>query len=709
VPFPPRPRALPVGARKWARLAGGSIVAGTLIAAGVRTGIAAAADGQTAPGASDSASGYDWSGLRFGLDLGDAWGSSEWRVVAASAGSAPASGSFSLSHPVDTFFQSGSFFGGLHAGYDRQLGSLVLGGEAQVSFPSFPNVAGISLGGASGLRSPSGADELYGENLLYFGGLRGRIGYAHGDFLLYAAAGLAFAYDQSTLTQPADAVSPGSPLFWRLGWNLGAGVEVPIAARWTAGLEYSRSRFGSRSVLFGSTGQRFDSDLSLQELHLGLSYRFGGAADGLALGDPFLASVADRLAFHGEATFTYQGNAAFPSPYEGANSLPGAAEAREIADASLFAGARLWQGAEIWINPALDQGFGLADTHGVAGFPSAEAYKFGSNYPYTVLQRYFIRQTIDLGGPQEAVSAGSDQFAETQSSNRLVVTLGSFGINDIFDTNDYANDPARDFLNWSVINAGTFDYAGNAWGYTDGLAVEWYEGRYVTRAGIFDLSVTPAGGVSPTSYGLDDSFDQFQWVAEVEERHHLWGEPGDIKVTGFLSRGRAGRFIDAIDLAAASGQPADITAVRRYTSRPGVSVNLQQQVTADLGVFARVGWADGSVEPWDFTDIDRTVSGGISLSGTSWKRPQDTVGVAAVINGISGVHEAFLNDGGLGILVGDGKLPHPGLEKILESYYSFALRPATALSVDYQLIDDPGYNTDRGPVNVLTLRIHWEF
>lgn len=688
-------------------------MAGTLVSVCLHAGIAIAADGQTAPstsaGASGSGSGYDWSGFHFGLDLGDAWGSSQWRVVDAPVGTAPASGSLSLSQPVDTFFQSGSFFGGLHAGYDRQIGRLVLGGEAQVSFPSFPNLAGFSIGGASRLRSSTGADELYGENLLYFGSLRGRIGYASGDFLLYAIGGLAFTYDQSTLTSPADAASPDAPLLWRLGWNLGAGVEVPLGGRWTAGLEYSLSRFGRQSVLFGSAAQRFDSDLSLQELHLALSYRFGAAADGLAPGEPFLASVADRLAFHGEAVFTYEGNAAFTSPYEGANSLPGAAEAREIADTSLFAGMRLWSGAEIWLNPAIDQGFGLGNTHGAAGFPSAAAYKFGSNYPYTLLQRYFIRQTIDLGGAQEAVTAGSDQFAETQTSNRLVLTAGSFGVNDIFDTNDYANDPARDFLNWSVINAGSFDYAGNAWGYTDGLALEWYQGRYVMRAGVFDLSSTPAGGLSPTAYGLDSSFDQLQWVAEAEERHHLWGEPGDIKVTGFLSRGRAGRFIDAIDLAAAIGQPADITAVRRYTGRPGVSVNLQQQVTADLGLFARLGWADGSVEPWDFTDIDRTVSGGISLSGTSWKRPRDTVGIAAAINGISGVHEAYFNDGGLGILVGDGKLPHPGLEKILESYYSFALLPSTALSVDYQLIDDPGYNTDRGPVNVLTLRLHWEF
>ena len=687
------------------------LVAATLAAglatAGARAGTAPVNAAETPPSTSRDGPAVDWNGWFFGAQMGDAWGRAKW--TATGAGGAAVSGSLGLSEHVDLFNQSGSYFGGLHAGYDRVLPSgIVLGGEAQVSFPSFPNLAGISVGGTSSLRSPSGEAEQYGENMLYFGSLRGRIGFAAGDFLLFATGGLSFAYDQLTLA-PAGGGPSESPLLSRSGWNLGAGVEIPVGARWTAGLEYSLSRFGRRSVLFGSNGQRFASALSLQELHLGLAYRFGESASAATLGSSLLAAAADRLVLHGQATFTYQGNAPFRSPYAGTNSLPGAAEAREVADASLSAGMRLWRGAEIWINPALDQGFGLANTHGVAGFPSAEAYKFGANYPYALLQRYFIRQTIDLGGRREAVAAGSNQFAGAQTANRLVVTLGSFAISDLFDTNEYANSPERDFLNWSVINAGTFDYAGNAWGYTDGLALEWYEGRYVLRAGIFDLSATPAGGNSPTAYGLDSSFRQFQWVAEIEEHHELWGEPGDIKITGFLSRGRAGRFSNAIDLAAVTGQPANINAVRRYTGRPGVSINLQQQVTADLGVFARAGWADGSVEPWDFTDIDRTVSGGISLSGASWGRPRDTVGIAAALNDISRVHQAFLNAGGLGILIGDGKLPHPGLEKILESYYSYALLPSTHLSFDYQLIDDPGYNADRGPVNVFAVRIHWQF
>ena len=138
-------------------------------------------------------------------------------------------------------------------------------------------------------------------------------------------------------------------------------------------------------------------------------------------------------------------------------------------------------------------------------------------------------------------------------------------------------------------------------------------------------------------------------------------------------------------------------------------MNIEQEITPNLGAFVRAGWADGNIEPYEFTDVDRTVAGGISLNGKQWGRPDDTVGIAGVVNGISSVHEAFLNDGGLGILVGDGQLPHPGLEQIFETYYSYAISASTKVTFDYQLIVNPGYNTDRGPVNVFAGRFHTQF
>jgi high affinity Mn2+ porin len=103
------------------------------------------------------------------------------------------------------------------------------------------------------------------------------------------------------------------------------------------------------------------------------------------------------------------------------------------------------------------------------------------------------------------------------------------------------------------------------------------------------------------------------------------------------------------------------------------------------------------------------VQAGVSVSGKLWGRPGDRVGVAGIINGISKDRAEFLNLGGLGILIGDGQLPHPGLEKILDAYYSYALTSSTKLSLDYQFIDNPAYNTDRGPVNLFTGRLHWQF
>ena len=370
---------------------------------------------------------------------------------------------------------------------------------------------------------------------------------------------------------------------------------------------------------------------------------------------------------------------------------------------------RLWKGAELWIDPEIDQGFGVGNTRGAAGYASGEAYKLGDTYPYARVQRYFVRQTIDLGGETEKVDADLNQFAGAQTADRLVLTVGKYTITDLFDTNKYANNPKSDFLNWSLVNAGTFDYAGDGWGFTYGAAAEWYQGRWTLRGGAFDLSQTPAGGNSALGGSNDTTFNNFELLAEVEHRHELWGQPGKLKVTGYLERGSMGSYSDAIQLARATGQPADIVAVRNYQSRPGASANLEQQVSEDIGVFARAGWADGTKEPWDFTDIDRTMSAGVSVAGKQWGRPDDRVGVAGVINGISSVHEAFFNAGGLGMLVGDGRLPNPGLEKIFEAYYSYSVSASTKLSIDYQFIDNPAYNTDRGPVNLLACRFHWQF
>jgi len=641
-----------------------------------------------------AASEYDWTGFYVGGHLGYAWGSSNWTTTPGAAGS------LDMFQGFDVFKGTGSFFAGLQAGYDYMLPNrFVIGAEADASFPSIQNPEGISIGGTSTFSSPVGP-ESYSETVLSSGTVRGRIGYAPGNWLLYATGGFAWTYDQLTLTQLA-AGTTDMPFLWRLGWAAGAGVEVPVAPHWTASIQYLYSDYGHSNVLFANAGQQIDSDLSLQELRAGLNYRFGD--DAAPANVSARTPDSDIVNFHGQTTFTWQGYPAFRSPYEGTNSLPGSGEGRETLDATLYAGVRLWDGAELWLNPEIDQGFGIGNTLGIAGYTSGEAYKIGFAYPYTRLQRAFIRQTIDLGGETQKVDAGINQFAGSQTANRLVITVGKFSVADIFDNNKYAHDPRNDFLNWAIIDTGTFDYAAEPWGYTLGAAAEWYQGDWTLRGGLFDLSILP------NNLELDPTFDQFQWVGEIERRYELWGHPGKIAVTGFLSRGRMGSFADAIALADITGGPADIAAVRQYQSRGGVSINLEQEITADLGAFVRAGWANGDIEPYEFTDIDRTAAAGLSLNGKQWGRPDDTVGVAGVVNGISKIHEEFLNDGGLGILVGDGMLPHPGLEQIIETYYSYALSASTHLTADYQYIANPGYNEDRGPVNVFSARMHWQF
>ena len=409
-----------------------------------------------------------------------------------------------------------------------------------------------------------------------------------------------------------------------------------------------------------------------------------------------------RYAVHGQATVVLQATPAFASPYAGPNSLT-PRQAKETVDITLYAGVRPWAGGELWVNPEIDQGFGLSNTLGVAGFPSAEAYKVGRNAPYTRLQRLFLRQTIDLGGAREAVAGVANQLAGSRTADRLVLTVGKFGVGDVFDTNSYAHDPRADFLNWSAVDTGSFDYAADAWGYSTGIAAEWYRAAWTLRLGAFNLSKVPNGETLETGFG------QYQLDAEVEHRHQLAGRPGAVRVTLFRNRGRFGRFDEALALAARTGDAADTGLVRSRRTRAGIGINVEQAASDTLGVFARAGIADGQIEPYDFTDIDRTAQAGLSLRVAGWGRGGDTLGAVVIVNAISRAHQRYLDAGGLGVLVGDGRLPNPGAERIGEAYYKIAAARGLELTVDYQFIANPGYNRDRGPANVFAFRVHGAF
>ncbi|HWY15815.1 MAG TPA: carbohydrate porin [Rhizomicrobium sp.] len=423
---------------------------------------------------------------------------------------------------------------------------------------------------------------------------------------------------------------------------------------------------------------------------------------GAAFADDSGAAPED-WSLHGQATFTDQYHPAFRSSYRGRNSLDPGSRGDETLDLTLFAGLRLWDGGEAYFDPEIDQGFGLSNTLGVAGFPSGEAYKIGSAMPYFRVQRLFLRQTFDLDGQVQQIEPDANQLGGTRMANNVVVTLGKLTVTDIFDTNAYAHDPKKDFLNWAIIDAGAFDYAADSWGYSYGIATEWTQSWWTLRAGLFDLSTIP------NEPQLETGFAQFELLVEAEERHTLWGEDGKVKLLGFLNRGRMGDYNDALQLALVTHSTPSTASVRQYASRPGGAINLEQQIDDTLGVFARASLNDGSKEAYEFTEIDKSLSMGIALKGTRWGRQNDTVGIAGEIGDISSSAQAYFAAGGLGILIGDGRLPHYGPEQIVETYYSAQLTSWLAASADYQFIDNPAYNRDRGPVSVLGARLHAEF
>lgn len=415
--------------------------------------------------------------------------------------------------------------------------------------------------------------------------------------------------------------------------------------------------------------------------------------------DKDAAQTPQVYAIHGQATFVVQGVGGFASPYAGENSLR-PHDLRETLDVTLYLGLLPWRGAEIWVNPEVDQGFGLSNTFGAGGFPSAEAYKVGKASPYAKLHRAFIRQTIALGGGAVAQDAGINQLRAITTANRITITAGKMGVVDIFDTNAFAHDPRGDFLNWSLVDTGSFDYAANAWGYTYGIAAEWYQGPWTLRAGVYNLSKVPNG------IALESDFSQNAVIVEGERRFAVHGRPGAVRITGFRNRGLFARFDDAL---AAGGSAPDLAPARRMQDRLGMAINAEQDVTGDLGVFARAGVSDGRIETYDFTDIDRSIAIGGALKGKAWGRPQDTLALAGVINGISAAHRRWLAAGGLGTLVGDGALPHPGDERIIEAYYAWRPVGWGSFTLDYQHIANPGYNRDRGAANILALRLHAGF
>jgi high affinity Mn2+ porin len=403
---------------------------------------------------------------------------------------------------------------------------------------------------------------------------------------------------------------------------------------------------------------------------------------------------------HVANTETVQWHPAFPARYSGPNSLSSQAASTETVDLDVFAGLRLWQGAELHVDGLAWQGFGFNHTLGLEAFPDAMAYKVGARLADGTFARVFIRQTINLGGAEQDVPDDGLHLAGKQDESRLVLTLGEISALDVFDNNAYASDPTTQFLNWAFVGDEAWDYPANSLGFITGLAVEWYRPPWVVRYGLFQVPRQSNGLAEDPAY-----LRAWGMVTELERRFIVRRHPGAVRFLAYVNRARMGSYEDAIDDAV---RPADISLSQAYRYKYGFCLNAEQELVKDVGLFMRLGWSDGHTEAWAYSDVDQSASMGLSLNGDLWKRPNDTFGLAGVVSALSREHQQFFEDGGTGILAGDGALSY-GMEKAMETYYNFQVWKNLHVTADYQYYIDPAFNRARGPVSVLGGRLHWDF
>lgn len=404
-----------------------------------------------------------------------------------------------------------------------------------------------------------------------------------------------------------------------------------------------------------------------------------------------------------QATYVWQRKYPFDAAYAGTNSLSPDIEKSYSFTATAALGARMWKGAEVYLDPEVAQGVPLSRLTGLGGFTNGEIARTSGPTPSFYAARAFVRQTWGLGGDRETVESDANQLAGSVERRRLVLTAGKLSVLDLFDGNAYSHDPRTQFLNWSLMTYGAYDYAADARGYSWGVALEYFHDAWALRAGRF-MMPKQTNGLALNPHIFESFGDQI----ELERSHTLGGRAGKLRVLAFRNQADMGGYSDAIAEASASGATPALATSRKTRVKYGFGVDLEQTISASVGAFARGSWNNGEAETFTFTEIDRSVSAGVLIKGTGWKRAEDSLGVALVRNGISGPHRDYLAAGGLGFFLGDGRLRYAS-EDIFETFYSLGLVKDTWLSADFQRIFNPAYNADRGPVSVVSARFHFGF
>jgi len=408
----------------------------------------------------------------------------------------------------------------------------------------------------------------------------------------------------------------------------------------------------------------------------------------------------ERFSVHVQTTVITQYKPYFKAKYSGDNSLTSQEESETSLTSTLFIGARLWKGASAYINPELAGGSGLSGALGVAASTNGETYRIGDPKPATVLARLFLRQEFSLGNQKEYIDADKNQLGGLRSTHFFAFTLGKVSVSDYFDANSFSHDARSQFMSWGLMNNGAWDYAANQKGYTPSTVLEFVTPKYELR---YHLSLVPK-----SANNNDMNWDIMQASGQSLEytlKRTIKKGKMIFRLMGFYNAANMGNYKQSMTID--SINPSIIQTRQYGRSKYGFTVNTEYEKNF-LGAFVRAGWNDGNNETWMFTEIDQTLSAGFILKGNLWKRKGDALGIAAVASGLSAPHKDYLQAGGKGFMLGDGNLSY-GWEKLMEVYYSAELlKNNVYFTLAYQYIIDPGYNKDRGPVNVFSVRVHAE-
>jgi high affinity Mn2+ porin len=408
--------------------------------------------------------------------------------------------------------------------------------------------------------------------------------------------------------------------------------------------------------------------------------------------------------FHFQNTVIYQYHPALHANYSGINSLKTNEETPTSITGTVYLGVKLWKGAATYYNSEISGGSGFSETRGLAGFPNGEVYRVNDASPKIYTARFYIKQVFALSDDNQKIDDAINQLQTNLPTSYVALSAGKFSIMDFFDNNTFSHDPRTQFYNWALMGNGAWDYPANTRGYTYGFVAELVKPKWALR---FSAVMVPTYANGPT---MDDSILRSRAeVLEFEHKYNIGNQTGTFRFISFLNEANMGNYDDAIKWGVTRNTTPVIDSTKALgRTKFGFGLNIEHNISDNTGLFIRASWNDGRNETWAFTEIDKAISLGLQLNGNIWNHKNDKIGIAILANGLSNEHKNYLETGGHGFIIGDGKLNYHS-EMIAELYYSLKLgRYPFWLSPDYQFIVNPAYNKDRGPVNVFGIRAHLE-